>query len=91
MQQVIYYHRASYMMCKYFGSLEDFCFLIFMTISFSQGITEIWRDHFSHLAILISEATDFMNLFESFFHFWKLLLLGKKNICKTDITPCILI
>lgn len=82
MQQVIYYHGASYMMCKYFGSLEDFFFLIFMTISFSQGITEIWGDHFSHLAILLSEATVSMNLFKSFFHFWKLLLLGKKMYVK---------
>lgn len=80
MQQVIYYHGTSYTMCKYFGSLEDFCFLIFMTISFSQGLTEIWRDYFSHLAILISEATVFMNLFKSFFHFWKLLLGKKKKV-----------
>lgn len=52
-----------------------------MTVYFSQGKTEIWGDHFSHLAILISEATVFKNLFNSFFHFWKLPFLGKKKVC----------
>lgn len=91
--RLLYYHGENFMMSKYFGSLEDCCFLLFITVSFSQGKTEIWGDCFSHLAILISKATVFNNLFRTFFHFWKnfIFLKKKKYIYVKLIKPYILI